>query len=80
MRQQERVAPHPAPDALAASSRPACYRLRLSHLDSLPLFQAAEHNFDIRVGLTLFDEATGCFFGNTLRGEVVQYDMRKSRG
>eukprot|EP00887_Chlorella_sp_A99_P001170 scaffold14.g1170.t1 len=79
--QAARHAPHPHPDGPAPGAvRPACYRVRLCHLDGLPLFQAAAANFELWVGLTLFDEAAGCFFGRTLRGLAVQYEMTKSRG
>lgn len=75
-----RTAPHPAPYMLAASVRAACYRLRLSHLEALPLFQGPDRNFELRLGLTLWDSSAGCFFGPTMRGPAVAYDMRKSRG
>lgn len=44
------------------------------------LAQGPDRNFELRLGLTLWDAATGCFFGPTTRGPAVAYDMRKSRG
>jgi hypothetical protein len=82
--QRGRVAPHPAPESLVSSTASTPLKLRLAHLEGLPLFQGEDSNFEIRVGVTLFDDgpaaAGGCFFGNTLYSPPVAYDMRKSRG
>jgi hypothetical protein len=80
LRQAARSAPHPAPDSLQGSGASAGYRLSLLFLESLPLFQAQDRNFDVRLGVTLYDEAAGCFFGPTAHGAAVQYDMRRSKG
>ena len=83
--QAARCAPHPAPAALVRSAPSAPFRLRLSHLEGLPLFQSECRNFEVRVGVTLFDAGPaagpgGAFFGPTVFSAPVEYDMRKSRG
>ncbi len=74
------MAPHTSPEHLVASHGATCYRLTLCNLECLPLFQADDRNFDVRLGVMLYDERTGCFFGNTARSTAVSYDMRKSKG
>lgn len=78
--QEARAAPHPAPSALDAGGPPAAWRLGLSHLGNLPLFAAADAAFDVRLGVSLFDPAAGCFFGATACTPPVAYDMRRSKG
>lgn len=84
--QAARAAPHPDADGLAAAAAPVPLRLALHHLEGLPLFQGEHRNFEIRLGVTLFDAAAagssggGAFFGNTVFTPPVAYDMRKSRG
>ena len=80
LRQAARAAPHPAPASLQQHSAAAGYRLTLSFLESMPLFQADDRTFDVRVGVNLFDEAAGCFFGPTAHSAAVEYDMRRSKG
>lgn len=71
---------HSRPGGTAATGPPAGFRLSLSHLESLPLFLGRDHPFDVRLCVTLFDDAAGCFFGPTARGAPVPYDMRRSKG
>lgn len=80
LRQAARSAPHPAPDTLAGGGASTGYRLSLLFLESLPLFQAQDRSFDVRLGVTLYDEAAGCFFGPTAHSAAVQYDLRRSKG
>ncbi|KAL4443404.1 hypothetical protein ABPG75_011141 [Micractinium tetrahymenae] len=82
LRQEGRVAPHPCgrPGGDAAAGPAAGFRLALSHLESLPLFQGRDRPFDVRLGVTLFDDDAGCFFGPTARSAAVPYDMRRSKG
>lgn len=40
----------------------------------------ADRCFDVRLGVSLWDRATGCFFGNTAHSTPVSYDMRRSKG
>lgn len=82
LHQEARVAPHPhgRPGGDAAAGPVAGFRLTLSHLESLPLFQGRDSPFDVRLGTTLFDEDAGCFFGPTARSAAVPYDMRRSKG
>lgn len=45
-----------------------------------PLFPPADRCFDVRLGVSLWDAAAGCFFGNTAHSAPVSYDMRRSKG
>lgn len=81
LRQDGRVAPHACGSPAAqAGGAAAGYRLVLSHLECLPLFQANDRNFDVRLGVTLFDDVAGCFFGPTAHSGTVSFDIKKSKG
>lgn len=80
LRQAARAAPHPCPASLLHGGAPQGCRLTLSFLEAWPLFQAEDRDFGIRLGVTLFDEAAGCFFGPTAHSAVAEYEMKRSRG
>jgi nephrocystin-4 len=50
---------------------PTCYRLRISSISNLPQLLArtnggsSSSNFELRLGVSLYDEAAGAFYGNT---------------
>ena len=44
------------------------------------LLPTADRCFEVRLGVSLWDAAAGCFFGPTAHSAPVPYDMRRSKG
>lgn len=78
--QEARTAPHPAPATLEAGPI-ASHCLSLSRLDALPLAAPSSgHATHVRLGVTLFDQAAGCFLGTTARSEPAPFNTQHSKG
>lgn len=54
------------------------YRLRLLHITGLPVYAMEGRTFDLRIGVTMFDQATGQFYGNTCYSAPISFENKSS--
>ena len=48
----------------------AGYRLRIHGIKDMPVVKDNEHSYEYQLGVTMFDEEHGAFYGNTVSGAV----------
>lgn len=70
-RQAQRYVPPPASPSLHLSSESTCYRLRILSVSGLPLLSPVTGTFcEVQLGVSLYHEALGTFYGNTCYSQL----------